>query len=189
MKKITFAALLCIATTAIAAVSIWKVDKSHSQLAFTIRHLGVVDLLGTINDYEVSIQSETDDLNDAVVTLVAKVASIDTRSEGRDRHLQAPDYFDAAQFPEIKFVSTKLVANGENQYQMTGDLTIKGVTKSVNLDLLRTGDTEHPRSKKPIMGVQVVGEIKRSDFGIGPDSPNAVISDIVKIQAAGEFSK
>ncbi len=189
MKKGLLALSVFVVTTAYAAVSFWNNDKAHSQLGFTVTHLGVSDVSGSINDFDVKIESDKADFSDAKVELNAKVASIDTRIEARDNHLKSADFFDAEQYPEIKFKSTGIKKAGKNVYKLTGNLNMHGVTKAVTLDLKYRGTTTNPMSNKETAGFQLTGSIKRSDFGVGSKFPAAVVSDVVTIKADGEFTK
>lgn len=189
MKKLTFIISLFVATATIAAVAIWKSDPAHSQLTFTVTHLGISDVTGTFNDFTATIHSEKEDFSDAKFELTANVASIDTRVEARDNHLKSADFFDVEKYPTITFKSTALKPNGKNKYVVTGDLTMHGITKPVTLDLTYRGTVENPMNQKQTAGFQVLGEIKRSDFQIGGSFPEAVISDVVKIKADAEFTK
>ena len=139
MKKVAIILSVFFLATAFTTVAVWKNDKAHSQLAFTITHLGVSDVSGTFNDFDVEVKTSKPDFSDAEFTLSAKVSSVDTRIEMRDNHLKSPDFFDAAKYPEITFKSTVIKSVGKNKYKLTCDLTLKGVTKPVVLDLLYRG--------------------------------------------------
>ncbi len=189
MKKTAIILSLFFLATAFTTVSIWKNDKAHSQLAFTVTHLGVSDVSGTFNDFDVTVQSAKPDFSDAVFTLTAKVASIDTRVQMRNDHLKSADFFDAEKYPELSFKSTSLTKAGKNTYKLTGDLSIHGVTKQVTMNLVYRGVVENPMSKKQTAGFQLTGTIKRSDFGVGPKFPAPMVSDEVRIKADGEFAQ
>lgn len=191
LKKSMLAIALLITTTAVAAVSlsIWDNDKAHSQLQFTITHLGLSDVSGMFEDFDVKIHSEKEDFSDAVFELTAQVGSINTRVEARDNHLKSADFFDVASYPVITYKSTAIRKSGENQYKLTGDLTIHGVTKSVEMDLVYRGKLVDQETKKETVGFQLTGEIDRMDFNVGPGFPEPMISDIVRIKADGEFIK
>ena len=171
------------------AENLWKNDDPHSQLGFTVKHLGIAEVSGTFNDFDVTIKSSKPDFSDAVVELTAKTASIDTRVEARDNHLKSADFFDVDKYPTLHFKSTSLKKVAKNKYKLTGDLTLHGVTKTVAMDLLYQGSTVNPMSKQLTAGFQVTGSIKRSDFKIGSGFPEPMISDIVRIKADGEFVK
>src|SRR5690606_26536937 len=189
MKKGLLAIALLIASTVFAAVTLWTNDKAHSQLQFTITHLGISDVSGTFNDFDVKVNAAKDDFSDAVFELTAQVGSIDTRVEARNNHLKSADFFDAEKYPEITYKSTGINKTGENAYKLTGDLMIHGVTKSVKMDLLYRGKLVDEEKGKETVGFQLTGEIKRSDFNVGPGFPEPALSDVVRIKADGEFVK
>lgn len=188
MKKFSFILAAFVALTAFTTLSgAWKNDDAHSQLGFTIAHLGISDISGTFNDFDATVTASKPDFSDAVIELTANVASIDTRVEARDNHLKSADFFDAAKYPTITFKSTSLKKAGNNKYKLTGNLTLHGVTRPVTLDLNYKGSVENPMSKKPTAGFQVTGTIKRSDFNLGSGFPAPMLSDEVRIKADGEF--
>lgn len=189
MKKGLFVLSLLVASTVFAAVTSWKSDKAHSQLGFTVTHLGISDVSGTFNDFDVTIASQKPDFSDAVVEMSANVASIDTRIEARDNHLKSADFFDADNHQTITFKSTGIKKAGKDSYKLTGNLQLHGVTKSVTMDLKYRGTTTNPMSNNATAGFQLTGTIKRSDFGVGSKFPEAVVSDVVVIKADGEFTK
>lgn len=190
-KKGLIAVFFMIATTAVAAVSLalWTNDKAHSQLQFTVNHLGLSDISGMFNDFDVKIHSEKEDFSDAVFELTAQVASINTRVEPRDNHLRSADFFDAENYPTITYKSTSIQPVGENRYKLVGDLTMRGVTKPVEMDLLYRGKLVDPESKKETVGFQLTGTINRMDFNVGTGFDEPMISNEVRIKADGEFIK
>lgn len=190
MKRITI--LLVAAVVAFSSFSVienWKSDKAHSHLAFSVTHMGISDQPGIFKTFEVTIKSEKPDFSDATVELTADVASINTGVEMRDNHLKSADFFDVAKYPTLNFKSTGLSSLGNNKYKLAGNLTLHGVTKSVTMDLWYRGTFTNPQSKAPVSGFQVTGTIKRSDFGIAPGFPAAMLGDEVTIKADGEFGK
>ena len=188
MKKLLFITTVFVAFTAFTTIDgIWKNDPPHSQLAFTVTHLGIADISGTFNDFEVIVKSTKPDFSDATFELTAKITSVDTRVEARDNHLKTADFFDAEKYPTLTFKSTSIKKAGKDKYKLIGDLTMHGITKPVTLDLFYKGTTENPMSKKPTVGFQVTGIIKRTDFGVGNKYPAAMLSDEIRIKADGEF--
>ncbi len=188
MKKLTIIFAAFVLLTAFTTMNgIWKNDDPHSQLGFTVTHLGISEISGTINDFDVNVQTSKPDFSDAVFELTANVGSIDTRVEARDNHLKSADFFDAEKYPAITFKSTDLKKAGANKYKLTGNLTMHGVTKPVTLDLVYKGTVENAMNKKQTAGFQLTGTIKRSAFGIGEKFPTAMVSDDVRIKADGEF--
>jgi polyisoprenoid-binding protein YceI len=189
MKKISIVLSAFVMLTAFTVTGFWKSDKAHSQLAFTVKHLGIADVTGTFNDFDVTVHAAKEDFSDAVFELKAKAGSIDTRVEARDNHLKSADFFDAASYPEITFKSTGIKKNGKNKYKLTGNLTMHGVTKTVTMDLVYNGTVENAMSKKQTAGFQLTGTILRSDFQIGQNFPAPMISNEVEIKADGEFTE
>ena len=188
MKKFSFLLAAFFALTAFTTLNnVWTNDDPHSQLGFTVTHLGIADVSGTFNDFDVTVQSSKPDFSDARFELTAKVASIDTRVEARDNHLKSADFFDAEKYPTLQFKSTGLKPAGKNKYKLTGNLTLHGITKPVTMDLHYKGSVENPMSKKTTAGFQLTGTIKRSDFALGNGFPAPMISDEVRIKADGEF--
>jgi polyisoprenoid-binding protein YceI len=189
MKKafvVLFAAVALVAFKPVAD-SVWKSDKVHSNIKFTITHLMVSDVEGSFKNFEAKVISSQPDFADAKVELSADINSINTDNEQRDEHLKAPDFFDAAKYPTFTFKSTSFKKVGDKKYQVTGNLTLHGVTKEVTLDANYRGTVQHPMSKKNVAGFKVSGVIKRSDFAIGTNVPAAMLSDEVAFTANAEF--
>ncbi len=189
MKKLAFILALFVSLSSFVASDTWTNDKAHSQLVFTVTHLGLSDVSGVFNDFDVSITTSKPDFSDAVFDLKAQVASIDTRVEKRNDHLKSPDFFDASKYPVLTFKSTSIKKAGKDQYKLTGNLEFHGVSKEVTMDLTYRGQIVNQMSKKPTAGFQLSGTIKRSDFNLGSGFPAPMISDLVRIKADGEFIK
>lgn len=188
MKKATIIAALLISSAATFAQT-WTVDKAHSRLGFSVSHLAISEVGGTFNSIDARITSSKPDFTDAVVELTADVNSINTDNEQRDGHLKTADFFDAAKFPTFTFKSTSFQKVGDKKYKVSGNLTLHGITKPVVLDVVFGGTATHPQSKKTIAGFKISGIIKRSDFGIAPAMPAAMLGDDVMLLANTEFAK
>ncbi|WP_254560768.1 YceI family protein [Dyadobacter diqingensis] len=189
MKRISLLILLSVLSFTSFAQTVWKSDKAHSQLKFDITHLGVSTVSGAFTDFDATIKAAKPDFSDAVFTLNAKTASINTGVEKRNDHLKSADFFDATTNPELTFKSTGVKKVSDGKYQLTGDLTMHGVTKSVTLDLWYRGTIANPMNKKPVAGFRATGSVKRADFGIGPKFPAPMLSEEVWIIADGEFGQ
>ncbi|GAB4014873.1 YceI family protein [Spirosoma sp. KCTC 42546] len=189
MKSIAFtvAALLSLST---AFAQTWAVDKAHSKVGFSVTHLMLSEVDGNFKTFDAKITSSKPDLSDAVIELTADVNSINTENDRRDTHLKSPDFFDAAKFPTLTFKSTSFKKADGKKYNVTGDLTMHGVTKPVTFVAVLTGPVtmENPRGKQEKAGLKISGTLKRSDFGVGSSS-TAVVSEEVEIKAMGEFVK
>jgi polyisoprenoid-binding protein YceI len=188
MKKLAIILSFFILTAFTVSVNnTWTSDAPHSQLGFTVTHLGIADVSGTFNDFQATITSTKPDFSDASFELTAKIASIDTRVDARDNHLKSADFFDAEKYPTLYFKSSSLKKVSKNTYQLKGNLTLHGITKPVVLDLKYKGTVQNPMSKKQTAGFQVNGVINRADFNVGNNFPAPMISNEVRIKADGEF--
>jgi polyisoprenoid-binding protein YceI len=188
MKK-TVLIIYFLLTASILFGQTWTLDQSHAQLGFSISHLTVSEVEGTFRSFNATIISSKEDFSDAVIELTAEVNSIDTDNEKRDEHLRNPDFFDAAKYPTLIFKSKSFKKLTDKKYKLVGDLTLHGVTKSVELDVTLNGTAIHPYTKRTIAGFKVSGVIKRSDFDISKDTPSAMLGDEVTITANTEFIK
>jgi len=190
MKRIIFIVATMIALVAFKPIdnATWTLDKNHAKLGFTATHLMVSDVEGWFKTFDATITSSKEDFTDAVVEMTADVNSINTEVEQRDKHLKSPDFFDAAKFATITFKSKSFKKVKDNTYKVTGDLTMHGVTKSIELDAVCRIGT-NPMSKKTVAGFKIAGTLKRSDFAIGASMGNAMISDDITLIANAEFGK
>jgi len=143
----------------------WVIDPTHSDLQFRIKHLVISNVTGSFKKFEGTIVTKGSDFNDAEVNLTIDVKSIDTNQAQRDEHLQTGDFFAADLYPQIKFKSTSFVSTGENNYKMIGDLTLKGVTKPVEL-LVEYGGSEDNGHGVLKHGFEVTGIINRIQHGM-----------------------
>ncbi len=166
----------------------WALDTNHSNLRFSISLLMLSDVDGTFKMKEASIKAPKDDFSDATVTMVADVKSVDTDVDARDQHLRTADFFDAEKFPTISFKSRAIKKVSDKKYKVEGDLSMHGITKPVILDATANSGT-HPVTKKTVAGFKITGIVKRSDFGISPATPSAMLSDEVSIVANAQFEK
>ncbi len=112
----------------------WTLDKAHSSVGFSVKHMVVSEVTGNFKEFDVSFTSTKSDFTDASVDATIKVASINTDNEKRDGHLKTDDFFNAEKFPLITFKSTSFEKVGDNKYKITGDLTIRDITKKVTFD-------------------------------------------------------
>ncbi|HWL17087.1 MAG TPA: YceI family protein [Opitutus sp.] len=188
MKK-GIIAVLFLAALQVSAVAqnSWKADPPHSRIGFTITHLGISEITGAFDRFDVTIRATKPDFSDAVFELNIDAASINTAVQKRDDHLRSPDFFEVAKYPAITFRSTSIQPAGKDRYRLTGDLTIHGQTKTVTMDLWFRGTTLN--QDKTTAGFQLTGTLKRSDFGVGPKFPPPMVSDELTVKADGEFIK
>jgi polyisoprenoid-binding protein YceI len=122
----------------------WKLDKNHSSIAFSVKHLVISTVTGNFKDFDITLTTAKDDFTDAAVQTTIKTASINTDNTARDNHLKSDDFFNAEQYPEIKFTSTSFEKTGDGKYKIIGNLTIRDVTKKVVFDAVYNGSIKTP---------------------------------------------
>ena len=195
IKKFSLAAAILagLGTSSLApaarAAETYAVDPVHSSVSFMISHAGISDIHGRFNEFSGTFVISKDDPSKSTFALDIKVASVDTNNKLRDEHLRAPDYFNAKQFPSLSFKSTKVKATDAG-YEVTGDLTLHGVTKPVTLKL-KGGHKVVEIRGTPKVGVTSSVTIKRSEFGMKTEL-GALGDDvhiIVGLEAAKETAK
>ncbi len=160
MKKLLLAVGLVLAATQVWAADAYTIDPVHSTLGFSIKHMMVSQTSGQFNQYEGVIVYDPNNLANSSANVTIQAASIDTRNEKRDGHLKSPDFFDAAKFPTITFVSKKF-----SKDSIVGDLTIKGVTKEVTIPMTVSGPVTSMMGS-PIIGLSGTLTLNRQDYGI-----------------------
>ena len=174
----------------------WNVDNSHSEVSFSVRHF-FTPISGRFDDYQATISFDPANPGASSIGAVIQVASVDTDNTDRDGHLRTPDFFDAETYPEIRFQSTAFRQTGENEYVATGDLTIKDVTRQVELPVTLLGVSEVPAQMDEAWGFSQVASfeaeltIDRRDFGVGTGSwgETAVIGGDVTISLKVEANR
>ncbi|MDA8309656.1 MAG: YceI family protein [Actinomycetota bacterium] len=143
----------------------YKIDPSHSRFGFVARHAMVTKVRGSFNEFDGSGYFDVEDPAKSHFALTIKAASIDTRNAERDAHLRSNDFFSMDEYPEITFVSTKVEPTSDRTYRITGDLTIKGVTKPITFDLEFSGDVVDPWGNTRI-GFEGSTTVNRKDWGV-----------------------
>ena len=190
MKKITFILSFLVISVGVFAQTTWKANPYHSKLGFTVTHLGIADVPGHFDKFDVTITSSKPDFSDAVVELTTDVNSINTRIEPRDNHLKSADFFNVEKFPTMYFKSNSIKKIADNKYSLSGYLTLHGETKPLTVTMLYRGTTANPNAKgAPVAGIQITGTIDRSEFNVGNGFPAPMISNEVLIKADGEFGQ
>jgi polyisoprenoid-binding protein YceI len=186
MKKVILSLAAGLVTLATFAQT-WSLDKAHSNVGFTITHMMISDVDGSFKSYDAKLTSSKVDFSDAIFEFSAEIGSINTSNDMRDGHLKGPDFFDAAKFSTVSFKSTKIKKGKGQNYTISGNLTMHGVTKPLVLAAVIKGPVENPRSKKQMMGITASGKVNRIAFGVG--TSGATLSDDVTIKVSGEFTK
>jgi len=185
MKKIILS-LAAVLVSSLTFAQDWVLDKSHANVGFSIVHLKISEVDGSFGKFDAKMTSSKEDFSDAVFDFTAEVASVNTGNERRDNHLRSDDFFAAEKHPAITFKSTSVKKVSGNNYKITGNLTMRGVTKPVTLDAIFRGPIDG-RGDKKIVGIKASGTLNRIDFGVGKSG--ASVDDEVTLRISGEFSK
>lgn len=174
------------------AITKWTVDPMHSLVQFKVRHLMITNVTGTFQHFEGTIESEGEDFTQGKVTFAIKVDSIDTASDQRDTHLKGDEFFAVEKYPEIKFVSSNFKKISGEDYELTGNLTIRDKTHPITLSV-EYGGVAQDFYGNTKAGFGVTGKINRKEFGLEwngvTEAGSIVVSDEVKISADLQFLK
>jgi polyisoprenoid-binding protein YceI len=171
----------------------WTIDKSHSSVEFSVRHMMVSSVKGRFTDYEVEAKIDPDNLEESHATVRIKPESIDTRDEQRDGHLRSDDFFGAEQYPEIVFQSREIDLDGKNgDVRITGDLTVRDVTRPITLKGEVVGPLKDPWGNDRV-GLSVEGQLNRKEYGLNwntaLEAGGVLVGDKVKLSIDAEFVK
>jgi polyisoprenoid-binding protein YceI len=148
------------------ATTKWALDPAHSELQFKVKHMMITTVTGGFDTFKVTAETEGEDFSTAKISLEVETASINTGSADRDKHLRSGDFFDVEQFPSMKFEATEFKPDGSgSDYVLKGDLTIRGVTKAVKLDVEFGGIGKDPWGNTKA-GFTLSGKINRKDWGL-----------------------
>ena len=163
----------------------YNFDRAHSFISFKVKHNGLIEVPGFFRDFTGAITYDAKDVSKSSVTFTAKATSIDTGVTGRDTHLRSADFFEVEKFPEVTFKSTTVTKKG-NGWVVTGDFTLKGVTKSISFPFNVTGFLPAGQRSGPRMGVTASTSFNRRDYGVNyggniPGTNTPVIADNVDI--------
>ena len=173
-------------------MSTYKIDASHSEIIFKVKHLMITNVTGSFQQFDASMESTNDDFSDATIKFEANVDSISTNNEQRDGHLKSDDFFSAEKYPTINFVSSSFTKKAGNNYSLKGDLTIKGITKPVELNVELGGEMKDPYGQHKV-GFEINGKFNRSEFGLTwsatTEAGGIVVSDEVKLQMEVQMIK
>ncbi len=185
-KPLKILSIVLLGAMTIAAAKListpWSIDKSHSSVSFEVRHF-FTPVLGAFNDYTADIKFDPDNLGESMLNVEIMVGGIDTKNERRDGHLKTADFFNAEKFPKITFESDKIESKGNNKFVAHGELTIKDVTKKIEMPFTLLGVMDHPRGGK-VAGIASEFMIKRNDYGVGTGDwvSDAVIGNEVTVK-------
>ena len=181
---------LLVSALAAAEPAVYKIDPDHSGVGFTIRHF-VSNVPGRFRDFDGSIRYDKLDPAASSVELTVRAASIDTGNNDRDEHLRSADFFEVQKFPTITFTSAEVKARDANVLDVTGDLTMHGVTRRITIPIQVLGTVKTPNGEKA--GFEAIFTLNRKDFGITwnrvLDASGSVLSDEVKVTIEVEASR
>lgn len=163
---------------------VYNFDKAHSFIGFKVKHYGLIEVPGYFRDFTGAVNYDAKDPAKSTVEFTAKATSVDTGVAGRDNHLRSADFFEVQKFPELSFKSTKVEKKGKG-WIVTGDFTLKGVTKSISFPFNISGFLPADQRSGGKMGITAETSINRRDYGVnyGSNMPNGtpVLSDDVKV--------
>lgn len=177
-------ALILAASPAFAQVTTYKVDNIHSEVGFKVRYL-VGKTAGAFSKYSGTVQVDEKDVTKSSVEVVVEAASVNTNNEARDKHLRTADFFDVEKFPTLSFKSTGVREVSKGKLGVTGDFTLRGVTKRITVPVSSLGATINPRTKQTAVAFDATFTIARKDFGVSyglADAANVVVGNEVEIQ-------
>jgi polyisoprenoid-binding protein YceI len=170
----------------------WDFDPAHTTIGFSAKHMMVTTVRGKFTKYSGELDLNEQHPEQSKVSVTIETASLTTGQEQRDGHLRSPDFFDVANYPTITFKSTRVEKKGEDRYQLFGDLTIRGVTREVPLDVTVEGHGKTPYGKH-VAGFTITGTITRKDFGlnwnVALETGGWLVSEQVKLEIEVEVAE
>lgn len=183
------AAALALATLSAPAFAAeqWAFDKSHTHILYEVSHMGYSLNVGEFLEFDGSVTIDRENLANSAVEVTIDAKSLDSGFPARDEHVLNADFLDTDNFPTMTFTSTKVEPTGDTTAKVTGDLTVRGVTKPVTLDVTLRGEGENPFNGTPIMGFSATGVIDRTDFGM-TYAPEPIVGHEVTIRIETELN-
>lgn len=144
----------------------WTLDKAHSKVSFTARHMMITNVHGEFKDFDATLQLDPEDLENSKIRATIDASSIDTGQPERDKHLRSTDFFSAEEHPQLTFESTSFRKTGDQKVELIGELSIRGHTSPVTLTGEQLGPVTNPLSGQKTVGYSLKGELNREDFGL-----------------------
>ncbi len=173
-------------------MALWKIDPAHTEIKFKVKHLVVSTVTGQFKKFDATVESDKPDFTDAKIKFEADVNSVDTRNEQRDNHLKSADFFDAANYPKLTFVSKSIKKKSDSEYEVIGDLTIRATTKEIKLDVVYNG-TVKGFGGVEVAGFEMTGKLNRFDYGLQwnalTEVGGVVVAEEVKLEIFAELNK
>ncbi|MBC7451987.1 MAG: polyisoprenoid-binding protein [Cytophagales bacterium] len=174
------------------ATTIWNLDPTHSEVGFKVKHMMITNVSGSFGTFGVQVSSDGADFTKSSIEFTADVTSVSTGNEQRDGHLKSGDFFDAEKFPKISFSSTSFEKKSDDEYVLKGNLTIKDITKSVQLSVEYGGIGKDPWGNEKA-GFTITGKINRTDFGLNwnaaLETGGVLVSEEIKLSAEIQLVK
>jgi polyisoprenoid-binding protein YceI len=172
--------------------STWAIDPTHSEIGFKVKHMMFTNVSGKFNTFSATIENEDDNFETSKISFSADINSIDTNNADRDNHLRSADFFDAEKFLKLTFTSTGISKVNEGEYKITGDLTVKDVTKSIELQTEYSGLMKDPWGNTKV-GLSINGKLNRKEFGLtwnaALETGGVLVGEDVKLVAEIQFVK
>lgn len=172
-------------------MSTFQLDKAHSGVTFQVKHMMVSNAKGEFKNFDILVTGDVQNLESLQVTAEIDVASINTNNEDRDNHLRSADFFDVEHHPKITVKSQSIKKVSDSEYELTADVTIRGVTKTETFRVQFNGLAKHPMMGKMVAGFEVSGKINRDDYGLTWNAPletgGLLVGKEVKLNANLEF--
>ncbi len=169
----------------------WKVDPAHSKLGFSAKHMVIAEIEGRFKDFDIIVEAG-EDFTDSKIEVIIKAGSIDTGNNDRDNHLKSPDFFDVESYQDIKFKSRSLEKISDDEFKLKGNLTIKGVTKPIELDITYGGKIKDPWGNERV-GFLITGKLNRFDYDLKwnnlMETGGAIVGKIIKLNCHLELIK
>jgi polyisoprenoid-binding protein YceI len=178
--------------TATQTTTKWTLDPGHSEIGFKVKHMMITNVSGSFGKFDGKVETSGTDFSTAKIEFTADIDSITTKNADRDTHLKSADFFDAANHPQLKFVSTRIDALDDDSYTVQGDLTIRGVTRPIKLKAELGGIGKDPWGNEKA-GFTITGKIIRTDYKLNwnaaLEAGGVLVADEVKINAEIQLIK
>lgn len=174
------------------ATTKWAIDPTHSEIGFKVKHMMFTNVSGQFKTYDATIATEDDNFENATIEFSGEINSINTGNTDRDNHLKSGDFFDAENYPKLTFKSTSFTKVDDENYELTGNLNIRGVEKSIKLPVEFSGIMTDPWGNTKI-GLNISGKINRKDWGLNWNSAletgGVLVGEEVKLNIELQFAK